>query len=398
MINLIKSTFFNEESTKDALCQFIQESKRLSMDEQCFLFEEQFAKWQGRQHCVFFNSGSSANLALIQALLNLKRLKLGARIGVSAVTWATNVMPIIQLGCVPVLIDVELETLNVSSKTLAQSLQKEKLDAFFITHLLGFCDNLDEIKKICDDQKILLLEDNCESLGTVYQGKKLGSFGIASTFSTYVGHHLSTIEGGMVCTDDEELTTMLIMVRAHGWDRNLPADKRDAIRKKYGSAGSFLSSYTFYAQGYNLRPTEISGFLGNHQLPLLEKTLQAREKNFRFFSRLYEQKDLFYPIVVTHLDFVSNFAVPVLCRTHDIFRKLADKMQKAEIEIRPIVGGYIAHQPFFKDLYPGRDDDCPNAALIEKNGFYFGNNEELTIQEKDYIIQTLCSEKNHEPL
>src|ERR1035437_1213804 len=220
MIKLIKSTFYNEEETKDKLVKFIKNAQQLSFGSECQKFEENFAKWQGSKYCIFVNSGSSANLALIQSLLNLGKIKKGDNIGFSSLTWSTNTMPLIQLGLNPIPVDVELDTLNVSSKKLLEVIKKTRIKALLLTNLLGFCDDIDEIKKVCNKYKIILLEDNCESLGTIYKGKKLGNFGLASTFSFYVGHHMSTIEGGMVCTDNHELAVMLKMVRAHGWDRN----------------------------------------------------------------------------------------------------------------------------------------------------------------------------------
>src|SRR3990172_927913 len=168
MIKLIKSTFYKEAETKGRLVRFIQSARQLSFGEECKKFERGFARYQGRKHCVFVNSVSSANLTLIQALLNLGMIKRGDRVGFSAITWSTNIMPLLQLGLKVAPIDIELDTLNISSRTLEKS---------------------------------------------------LGNFGIASTYSFYVGHHMSTIEGGVVCTDNKELAQMLKLVRAHGWDR-----------------------------------------------------------------------------------------------------------------------------------------------------------------------------------
>ena len=233
MINLIKSTFYKEKLTKKKLCAFIEKAQQLSIGKEVVGFEKNFSAWQGRKYSVMFNSGSSANLALIQVLINLKKIKYGDTVGFSAVTWATNVMPLINLHLKPVPIDIELDTLNISSKGLVQAYQKHKFKLLFITNLLGYCDDLGEIQKFCKKHNIILIEDNCESLGSEYKGRKLGNFGFASTFSFYVGHHLSTIEGGMVCTDDKEIDTMLRIVRSHGWDRHLTKGEQDKLRKKY---------------------------------------------------------------------------------------------------------------------------------------------------------------------
>ncbi len=394
MIKLIKSTFYEEEKTKKALCEFIKDSSQLSIGKECGRFENTFAKWQGRNYCVMVNSGSSANLAIVQALLNLGKLKKGDYVGFSAVTWATNVMPLIQLGLKPVPIDVELDTLNVSSKKLIEKINKYPIKMLFLTNLLGFCDDIDEIEKICDKKKIILIEDNCESLGTVYKGRKLGNFGMASTFSFYVGHHLSTIEGGAVCTDDEDFQTMLQMVRAHGWDRNLTERKQLKIRIEHNVNSTFYSRYTFYDLGYNLRTTEINGFIGNIQLQYIDEIIRKRRDNFFTMAKpIYERTDRYYPIKYDHIDFLSNFAVPVICRSQAIRDKLVKKCRN-KIEIRPIVGGDMAAQPFFSKYMPDfmHVIKNSNAKLVHEQGLYFGNNPELTKKEMSEIIKIFTND------
>ncbi len=391
MIKLIKSTFYKEEIVKKRLSKFIIDSSQLSIGNECKKFEDSFSKWQGRKHCILVNSGSSANLAIVQALLNLGRLKKGDCVGFSAVTWSTNVMPLIQLGLKPVPIDVELNTLNVSSKNLTEKLNKYPLKMFFLTNLLGFCDDIDKIKKICDKKKIILVEDNCESLGTVYKGTKLGNFGLASTFSFYVGHHMSTIEGGAVCTDNSELETMLQMVRAHGWDRNLTERKQLKIRVEHNVNSTFYSRYTFYDLGYNLRTTELNGFIGNTQMQYINEMNKKRNENFLKMAKpIYKRKDLYFPISYDHIDFVSNFAVPVICKSQKIRDRLVEKC-KDKVEIRPIVGGDMTLQPFYKKYINDFKSENPNAKLIHEQGLYFGNNPELTEEEISTIVKIFAS-------
>ncbi len=391
MIKLIKSTFHNEAETKKKLVNFIQSAQILSFGPECEKFEKQFAKWQGRRHCVFVNSGSSANLAILQALLNEGKIKLGDKVGVSALTWSTNVMPVIQLGFTPVPIDVELDTLNVSSTMLRKALRRHEIRALFLTNLLGFCDDMAEIRYICEQEDIVLIEDNCESLGTVYRGEKLGNFGLASTFSFYVGHHMSTIEGGAICTDDEELATMLRLVRAHGWDRNLAEQQQKQIRDKHKVNSLFYSRYTFYDLGYNLRPTEINGFIGNTQIPYLKEITETRQNTFlEIADKIYEQTDRFYPIRYDHIDFISNFAFPIVCKTKKIRDELVNKCN-GKIELRPIVGGDMTKQPFFTKYAKHLALKDSNAGLIHEQGLYFGNNPELTKAEKKQIISIFTS-------
>lgn len=388
MIKLVKSTFYNEESTKLDLISFISKAKQLSFGKECEKFERRFAKWQGRRHCVFVNSGSSANLALFQALLNLERIKILDPVGFSAVTWSTNVMPLVQLGLNPIPIDIEINTLNVSSTNLKKLLRRFPIKVLFLTNLLGFCDDIDEIAKICKREGIILLEDNCESLGTVYRGRKLGNFGLASTFSFYVGHHLSTVEGGAICTDDEDLATMLRLVRAHGWDRNLDFVNKKQLREKFKVNSTFYSRYTFYDLGFNLRPTEINGFIGNAQMKYANEIVKKRERNFLYISnKLNKLPDNYYPLKFDHIDLVSNFAYPLVCRNSKTKDKLVRKCAK-KIEIRPIVAGDVTNQPFFLKYSGKKGIDTPNARLVHENGLYFGNNPELTNDEIETLIQT----------
>lgn len=391
MIKLIKSTFYREKKVKNALCAFIKKSPYLSIGEECKKFENTFSSWQGRKYCVMVNSGSSANLAIVQALLNLGKLKKGDYVGFSAVTWSTNVMPLMQLGLKPIPVDVELDTLNVSSKKFIEKLKKYPMKMFFLTNLLGFCDDIEEIEKICKQKKIILIEDNCESLGTIYKGKKLGNFGLASTFSFYVGHHLSTIEGGAICTNNEDLEIMLQMVRAHGWDRNLTEKKQLKIRLKHNVNSTFYSRYTFYDLGYNLRTTEINGFIGNIQMPYLDEIIRKRRDNFlEMAEAIYKRSDKYYPIKYNHIDFLSNFAVPIICKSKQIRNELVEKC-RGKIEIRPIVGGDMVLQPFFKKYVNDFVGENINAKIVHEQGLYFGNNPDLTKKEIKQIIRVFTS-------
>jgi CDP-6-deoxy-D-xylo-4-hexulose-3-dehydrase len=389
MIRLIKSTFYHEAKTQKQLASFVKNAKWLSFGSQAERFEQALAKYQDRQELVMVNSGSSANLALIQACLNLNLVKRGQMVGFSAVTWSTNVMPIIQLGLIPVPIDVELETLNVSSAQLIKVLEKYPIKMLFLTHLLGLCDDLEQIVKICRKKHIVLIEDTCEALGSVYRGKKLGNFGLASSFSFYVGHHLSTIEGGAVATDNAELAQMLRIVRAHGWDRNLSKRQQRQIRGGNNKNSAFYSRYTFYDLGYNFRPTEIAGYLGRVQLPYLPEIVHKREANFKYLAdKLYCYTDRFLPYSWDKMDILSNFAVPLIARTIKIKQRLVVASDK-KIELRPIVGGNVAEQPFFKKYHKGNIPETPNARFIHHHGFYMGNNPEMTKKELDIIVRVL---------
>lgn len=383
-IPLMKSSFYRETETKKALLGFIEGASILSMASEVRTFETRFAQWQKRKYAVMVNSGSSANLILFQGLLNAGVLKVGDRVGVSALTWATNVMPIIQLGMIPVAIDCSLATLNVSAGNLSEKI--DTLQALFITNVLGFGDDLPRIRALCERKKVLFLEDNCESLGSVIQGTLLGNFSFASTFSFFIGHHLSTIEGGMVCTDDEVLYQELLMARSHGWDRQLPEQAQMELRMNF-EVDDFYSKYTFYRLGFNVRPTEIQGFLGNCQLAHLDEMILRRATFFSQFNEVIAKNNHFLPLDLSHMQTVSNFAVPIVCASKELFYFYQKLFTDSGVEIRPIISGDITRQPFFKSL--GSNYALPNAGVIHEQGFYFTNRPDLIPEEISVLIQLL---------
>ena len=381
----MKSTFLGEQETKDALCSFIQTADKMSMGDEVLKFETSFASWQQRSYSVMVNSGSSANLVILQSLLNLGRLSKGDRVGVSAVTWATNVMPVIQLGLVPVLIDVNLETLNVSS----EEVRKHDIRCLFITHLLGFHGDIEAIAEYCKSKDILLLEDTCESLGTVCDGKRLGNFGLASSFSTFVGHHMSTIEGGLITTDDAELNQMIRMVRAHGWDRNVTQEQRSELRSKW-DINDFYGPYTFYTLGYNVRPMELQGLIGSIQLKHVDAANENRRRSYARVFDSIDSKDLMLPN-----QHVPAFAIPVICSSPELRDEYVKKCREMGIETRPIVAGNMNRQPFFKEYVT--EIPLPVADKIHTCGFYMPNHPDLTEEEIDYLtsIFTNVSHRAH---
>lgn len=382
----MKNAFLNEYETKKALAEFILQANKLSMDIECSKFEKKFAAFQETGDAILFNSGASANLAMLQALKNLGKLKDGDKVAFSGLTWSTNTMPIIQLGLVPVPVDCEPGTLNVMSHNLEERLGQTQTKAFFITNVLGFTGDIDKIKKICEEKGIILLEDNCESLGTELPGGKTGNFGLAASFSFFVAHHMSTIEGGMVCTSDTEMAEMLRMVRANGWDRNLTAQQQIKLRKKFDINSEFDAKYTFYDLAYNMRPTEITGFLGQYQMQFLEENIKCREKNYLRLEKIMKENDDFVMLKHDHINTLSTFAFPVVCKTNGLREHYLARFSGAGIEIRPMIAGNIQRQPFYKK-YVSEFYELPGTDFLHFNGFYCGNYPELT--ETD--IETISS-------
>jgi CDP-6-deoxy-D-xylo-4-hexulose-3-dehydrase len=353
-VPLMRDTFLNDRETRARLAEFVATASRLSMGEQCEAFESEFAAWQGREYAVLFNSGSSANLALIQALLNIDFLSPGDKVGVSAVTWATNVMPLIQLGLEPVIFG------------------EEKNAAAFVTHPLGYQGDPRPEK--------ILLEDTCEALGSVVNGRKLGNLGLASTFSFYVGHHLSTIEGGMVCTDSGYLDAALKMVRAHGWDRNLSEERQRDLRELH-QVDDFHAPFTFYELGFNLRPTEITGFLGRVQLPLLSAAIQKRRENFLRLAMVVNKGQEFkWPESAGF----SPFCFPIHCFGNEDRAKRVARFREAGVEVRPIIAGNIQRHPFWK-THVRKEYPTPEADRMHDRGFYCTVRPDLTEEEMEIV-------------
>jgi CDP-6-deoxy-D-xylo-4-hexulose-3-dehydrase len=382
----MKNAFLNEHETKKALSEFIMQADKLSMGQKCEEFEAVFSKKQGREDGILFNSGGSANLALLQALKNLGRIKDSDNVGFSALTWSTNTMPIIQMGFNPIPLDCEVDSLNVSSKQLLDRLKEVELKALFLTNVLGFVDDIQEVKRICEERQIILLEDNCESLGTETPFGKAGNFGLASTFSFFVAHHMSTIEGGMICTNDSELAEMLRITRANGWDRNLKAQQQIKWRKKFDIKSEFQAKYTFYDLGYNLRPTEITGFLGIYQLQFLDFNIQKRQSNYFRIEEILLRNNDFINLRHDHIQVLSTFALPIVCKTPELREEYLAQFSGAGIEIRPMIAGNMQNQPFYHK-YVKNYYNLPNTDFLHTNSFYCGNYPELS----DMDLETISS-------
>ena len=390
MIPLMKTAFSHEYETRRALADFLMRAPKLSMDEQCFAFEGEFARKQNARHCVLFNSGGSANLAMLQALLNLGRLPKQATVGFSALTWSTNVMPIFQMGLRPVPIDCEPDTLNVMSSGVESVLKTTKLDALFVTNVLGFAGDLPVIRDLCRDRGIVLLEDSCEALGSRFREGLTGRFGLGASVSVFVAHHMSTIEGGCVCTDDTDLAEMLVIVRANGWDRNLSAAQQQKWRQQYGITSEFEAKYTFYDLAYNFRPTEITGFLGLQQLQYLDANNARRLENHLALEAVVGRNHDLVRVRHEHMERPAPFAFPVVCRTPELRDHYLKQFSGAGVEVRPMIAGNIARQPFYK-RYDPTPYELPGAEMLHECGFYCGNYPELSSRDLNTLSSCLTA-------
>lgn len=379
MIRLMRHSFFVEADVERKLSEFVINEPILSMGKYTKIFQDDFASWHSRKHCIMVNSGSSANLILMASLINLGRLKSGARVGVSGVTWSTNIMPIIQLGLVPVLLDVEPGGVNVDQAALIKEIRN--LDALFITNVLGLSNTLSEISALCQSFGVQLFEDNCEALGCSHNGALMGNFGVASTASSFVGHHFSTIEGGYVFTDDDELAAMLKVVRAHGWSRNISEEDMELLGITQGS--DFDKPYRFEYCGFNVRPSEINAYCGILQLPLLQKYNEIRRERFNVISSEFGDK-----IYSKNTD-NPVFAIPIKAKDTAEKIRIVKLLSSKSIESRPLISGSMGKQPFWRRLYG--EISLVNACKVDDCGLYITNDPQLSSEEFTTLV-TLLSE------
>ena len=375
-ITLVKDTIDIGDVNK--LIEWLKTNPRLTKGDLTIEFEKKWSKWLGTKYSVFVNSGSSANLAAIYSLILSGKLK-NNKIVVPAVSWVTTVTPAIQLGLEPIMCECDIDNLGLDINHLKEIIKNENPSAIILVHVLGFPNYMDEIIKLCQENNITLIEDTCESIGSEYEGRKLGTLGDLSTFSFYFGHHMSTIEGGMVSTDDEELYHILLSIRSHGWDRDLPQEKQEFLRKKY-NVDSFRSLYTFYYPGFNLRATDLQAFIGLNQLEKLTTIVENRYKNYVRYKN--EIKNDFWNINPPKNCYVSNFSFPIITKN---IKSLTKALIENDIECRPLICGSINEHPFWYERY-GKQE-LPNSKMVHEYGIYIPNNHQMTDEEITKVIE-----------
>ena len=265
MITLVKDTIDNNDI--DRLIDWLKTYPRLTKGEVTSEFEEKYSSWLGRKYSVFCNSGSSANLLMLSALQQGGYLK-NNKVVVPSVAWATDLSPVMQLGLEPILCDSNKRDLSADLEHLEKIFKTSSPSVLMFVSVLGLVPEINKLVDLCDKYDVILLEDTCESMGCEFRDKKLGTFGKMSSFSTYFGHHISTIEGGIISTDDFKLYEILKSIRSHGWDRDLSTETQFELQKEW-DVTEFNSLYTFYYEGFNLRSTDLQAYIGLTQILLI---------------------------------------------------------------------------------------------------------------------------------
>ncbi|WP_235897588.1 DegT/DnrJ/EryC1/StrS family aminotransferase [Neoaquamicrobium microcysteis] len=347
-------------------------SGSFSMGAEVAAFERQFATAMGSRYCVMVNSGSSANLLMIAALRYRKEARLmpGDEVIVPAVSWSTTYFPLQQYGLHLKFVDIDLETLNFDLDALRLAVS-DRTRAILAVNLLGNPNDFDAISAIVGDRDIILMEDNCESMGAEFGNRFTGTFGLAGTYSSFFSHHISTMEGGMVVTDDEELYHVMLCLRAHGWTRNLPRENHVTGTK---SDDPFEESFHFALPGYNLRPLEMSGAIGRAQMEKLPYLIESRRLNAEKFKALMAE----FPQFITQREIGKSswfgFSV-VIAPQSGIDRKAVIRiLTEHEIETRPIVvGNFTKNKRVLGYMDYSLAGAMTNAEIIDHNGFFIGN-------------------------
>jgi len=359
-------------------------STQVTMGKKVRQFEAMFAEYIGVEHAIMVNSGSSANLLALSILTNpllSGQLQPGDEVITPAVTWATTVFPILNVGLLPVLVDVDLRTFNLIPQEVEKAITP-KSRAILLVHLLGNPCDMAEIMAIARRHKLLVIEDACEAHGAEYGGRKVGSFGDIATFSFFFSHHITTIEGGMLLTNNDEYAELARALRVFGWVRDLKA--KEAIAQQQPQVDS---RFLFVNIGYNLRPTEIQGAFGIHQMSKLERYIETRRENARYWGeRLGALNHL-----LLHREAEGRrhvwFGYPVVVRPDTPFsrKELVDYLEARGVETRPIMAGNIDEQPALR-LFPYRKvGELPNSRLIHRNAFFFGNHHGIGREEREAI-------------
>ncbi|MFL2884486.1 MAG: DegT/DnrJ/EryC1/StrS family aminotransferase [Candidatus Pelagibacter sp.] len=362
-----------EKVDLDAAIKVIK-SKKITMGKKTQEIEKYFKKNVVSTDSLMVNSGSSANLLIFQCLINplVKKLKTGDEVLIPAICWSTSLWPIIQSGLKVKFVDIDISSLNIDLKDLEKKITK-KTKALMLVHALGNCAEMDKLMRICKKNKLILVEDACEALGSTFKNKQLGTFGEFSSFSFYYSHHITSGEGGMVCVKNKKYLNVIKSLRSHGWSRDLSNKKY--ISKKYKNIDK---NWIFINSGFNLRPTDINAAIGIQQLKRLKKILAIRKYNFlKIKEKLINNKNYKNQFSILTDQKYSNiawFGMPLLLNSKNKKYKLEvmNKLNQKGIMTRPIISGNFAKQPSIQLYKIKSKTKLQNADLIDKKAFFLG--------------------------
>jgi CDP-6-deoxy-D-xylo-4-hexulose-3-dehydrase len=364
------------------MAHFALTAKKFTFGEKVKKFEQEWSEWLGAKHSLYVSSGSTANFLLVAAVKELYGLKNGDKVLLPACTWMTNVAPIMQLGLEPIFCDINIDNFSFDLDDARKIAKKHDIKMIFVTHLLGFSADNESLSEIFP--KAIVIDDVCESHGcTDDAGIKRGANSLGATFSFYFGHHMSTVEGGMVSTNNTDLYDLMKIKRSHGM-------ARESIR--FGDYAELHpeidKQFLFVTDGYNFRNHEICAVLGLSQLKRLDNMIKIRNRNHSKFTRIIDNyPHLFYNIKDSVTN--SSFCLPFICKSKEIMLAMKETFTKNGIEYRPVVAGNLLAQPFLKDYEIDTDKEETNAALVHTQGVYVGNNHFVNDIDMEFLKQVV---------
>jgi CDP-6-deoxy-D-xylo-4-hexulose-3-dehydrase len=368
------------------IAYFALTAKRFTFGEKVKQFEAEWSDWVNPKsygtYSLYVSSGSTANFLLVAAAIELYGLRKGDKVLLPACTWMTNVAPIIQLGLTPVFCDVNLKNFSFDLDEAKLLAKKHNIKMIFVTHLLGFSADNEELRKIFP--KAIIIDDVCESHGcTDPLGNKRGANSTGATFSFYFGHHMSTVEGGMVTTNDKDLYDLMKVKRSHGMARE--STRFEDYAQLYPEIDK---QFLFVTDGYNFRNHEICAVLGSSQLKRLDKMIEIRNRNHDLFTSIIDKyPHLFYNIDNPETN--SSFSLPFICKSREIMLAMKETFAENGIEYRPVVAGNLLSQPFLKDYAIDTQKERTNADIIQSQGVYIGNNHFVNDIDMEFLKQVV---------
>lgn len=373
----------------DKLIEWLKTYPRLTKGQLTLEFEKKWNGWLGTKYSVMNNSGSSANLLMYAALLSVGGLK-NKKVIVPSVGWVTTVAPAMQLGFEPIMCEADPDTFGLDFVHLEQLLKEHNPAVVTLVQVLGVPHKMDEVMALKEKYGFVLLEDACAAMGASYKGRKVGTFGDMASFSMYFGHQISTIEGGIVSTDNKVYADAMFMLRSHGWGKDLDVATHDALKAKYG-IDDFHSPFVFYEAGYNLRSTDLNAFIGIGQIDKMEWLIKRRQENHALYTArlggvLRAQK---YDKEST----VCSISFGALAKDTEERKKIVASLVENGVETRIFSAGNLGLHPFWYNRY-GKFS-APMADRIHHTGFFLPNNPSLTVEDisviSDIVLKAIAS-------
>lgn len=373
--------------------QRVIDSGMFTMSKEVAQFEKDVAHKMGSRFAIMANSGSSANLIAIASLFYKKEtpLKPGDEIIVPALSWSTSFFPLMQYGLKLRFVDINLETLNIDIAKMKEAITP-KTKAVMAVNILGNPCELDVISSFCQDHKLYFFEDNCESMGATLNGKQCGTFGDIGTFSTFFAHHISTMEGGIAVTDNEELYHIMLSLRSHGWTRHLPEHSKIYEKRE----DDFYEAYRFILPGYNVRPLELSGAIGIEQLKKLDPFIKIRRENAEIMRNAFSGDERF--ILQKEHGKSSWYAFTFILNPELSLnrKKVMQRLKENQIQCRIITGGNFLRHDAAKYCNHTKYGSMKNADIAHDFGFFIGNHPYPLEKKIKHLYQVL--DKSATPL